>query len=261
MGSEHRRHQRYDVDLPAMMIEGSTARGVTVRNVSFDGLLVVAKEPAGIRKLLRLELSLPTDAKAIRLTAMAVYCSPPDEDGTHRVGIQFFGLEPATRRRWDQYIVAVRSGQAPVPVKEGAAKRRTKKRPTVLQAGPPELRILLDSKEMVEAICAQILDHQQLYIRTDVRIALGRELWVTLYHPSTAKSVAIPAKVRQQYASEKFIGLAVVPRIEEAERAALEDFEKEHVSITIELDPDDLMGLEDVVELEAQTRAPIRRAS
>ncbi|MEQ8275426.1 MAG: PilZ domain-containing protein [Deltaproteobacteria bacterium] len=253
MSAEHRRHHRYAVELPIIVLEGRRATPALVRNVSFDGLLVSTRSPPTARKLLRLEVELPNLQEPLRLTAMAVHIVERD-GGDHAVGIQLFGLDPATRHEWDRFIVDLRSGRTPFAVTEKpieTPKRAPPPEPKILDAGPAELRVLLDSSTSVEAVCAFIRNQDELMIRTDVRIGLGRDVWVTLVHPTTARTLSLPGRVRQQHAAVDFVGLSVLVSVDDSELAALESFEDEQISITIELDSVDLVGLGDVEGADA----------
>ncbi len=247
MSAEHRRHHRYAVELPIVVIEGRRSTSALVRNVSFDGLLVSTRTPPTERKLLRLEVELPGLKDPLRLTAMAVHIVELD-GGDHAVGIQLFGLDPAARHEWDRFIVDLRSGRTPFEVSEkppDKPKRAPPSEPKILDAGPAELRVLLDTSTSVEAVCAFIRNQDELMIRTDVRIGLGRDVWVTLVHPTTSRTISLPGRVRQQHASVEFVGLAVLVSVDDSELAALESFADEQISITIELDSVDLIGLGD----------------
>ena len=388
MSREHRRHHRYDVDLPARIVEGRSTTTGQVRNVSFDGLLVVTKTPPPVRKLLRMEVTVAPDEEPIRVTAMAVHIAKRAEGEETDVGIQLFGLAPEIRQQWDRFIVALRaaipapataapaSAPPPAPVAPKATERPTPPpaaatapatpkateraaaptnppsagasappagaslppavasappaaspsagasppsaaspsagaspppaaapppasvprvlapsaaprplppsaaprplapsaapaplapsaaprprvdarppppaigpaRPTVLDAGPPELRIRLDGQMTIESVCAFIQEAQVLKIRTDVRISLGREVWVTFLDGTTGRTLSIPGRVRMQHAEVGFIGLTVGISSEVVQRLLRGDIAQSDVSITIELESLDLVGLEE----------------
>ncbi len=276
MSAEHRRHHRYAVNLPIRILEGAKVTDAVIKNVSFDGLLVQTHQVPTVRRLIRLELVLPSDGEPIRLTAMAVHVFPgADDPNARQVGIQMFGLDTAARHRWDRFIVDLRSGKTSLPVQEfvpapkpaephagaptpaeapepraagptpvEAPEPRPPPKPRILDAGPAELRVVLDSSTSVESVCAFIRNQDELMIRTDVRIALGRPVHLTLVHPDTERVLSLPGRVRRQYAEIDFVGLSVLVSVDDCELEALDEFQRAQVSITIELDSVDLLGLD-----------------
>ena len=128
VGSNHRRYERFAVNLKATLIQGRKAIQGHVVDVSFTGLFFTTSSPPPLRDLVKIDLDMPSGGTT-RLLGMAVHIVPPHAAGPRRpgVGVQLFGIGPEVRAEWDRFVGGVRSahlkaaesGEAPSPSSTG----------------------------------------------------------------------------------------------------------------------------------------------
>lgn len=251
VGAENRRHERYDIELPVVVWVGHEAHNMLIRNVSFEGAFIEADQVPPVQRFIQLEVFLPGETDSLRVPGTAVY---------HRsegFGVRFFCLQPEARRRWNEFILLVRdatgetSDVVPLARRPKPAPAQGADRP-VISASVPELRVALDSEEQVQAVRGYILDDREMLVETNINLALGASIWLTLVAPATAHSISILAEVRGVYAEPKFSGLALKCRVEETDRIGLDEFASAYVAVDC---GDKMLMLSS--GLETRSRAPL----
>ena len=237
--SEQRRHDRYPVTLPATITAGKTTTTTMATDVSFGGIFVRTDKPPALRNLVRINLVLPSDSQPIQLLGMAVYVVRP-EDARGRVagaGVQFFGIDNATRERWERFVSGVRAARAVVSRAASAARPHLPEK-----SAKPELRLNAPS---VDALRAAVLGAPEGVITIPAPLMLppNTSLRLTLVHPESGRHLDLQTVVVA--ADGKRLRVRLLER--EARRVDIERFLDDdfHITVDLSIDEDvDLTGLD-----------------
>lgn len=237
--SEQRRHDRYPVTLPATITAGKTTTSSMATDVSFGGIFVRTDKPPALRNLVRINLVLPSDSQPIQLLGMAVYVVRP-EDARGRVpgaGVQFFGIDNATRERWERFVSGVRAARA-VVARAGSGTRANLPE----KSAKPELRLNAPS---VDALRAAVLGAPEGIVTIPAPLVLppATTLKLTLVHPESGRHLDLQTVVVA--ADGKRLRVRLLER--DARRSEIERFLDDDFHITVDLciDEDvDLTGLD-----------------
>jgi len=251
-GREKRRDPRYPVSLPAKLTCGKDTFELRTHDVSFRGLFIRTDTPPPLRDLVKIQLEMPPEGERIDLLGMAVYVVNPETAGGRMpgVGVQFFGIGPEIRARWERFVQQVRQGlpQDPVaPVAEA-------KIPHTLHGNPqyrdyrPEFRVRPKSAEELLLIYNRHVLNNQLLLTTEVHLDPGTNLNMVVIHPTTDKVFTFTGVVRDRVDTSPTSTCLIIDLTDlgDERKEAFSEFVDDNIFITIDMD----VGFIDQEELD-----------
>jgi hypothetical protein len=212
-GAENRREPRYAVRLPATLLRGKRepVRLETV-DVSVHGLYLRTAEPPPMRQLVKVELRLPPDGRAIVLHGMIVFVrKEPEGDVPAGVGLSLVGLDGALLSAWDDFVrsLSPRHSGSLRRLEEAALAETQRPDRRRLERRGNELRLVFRSVGDLVALADGEVAEPERFVATDMPLPVGMRLTVLLEHPATHATFALDALVRRRAREEGINGVAL----------------------------------------------------
>ena len=114
-GVERRRDRRYPFRLPLVLSRNAQELAVQTEDVSFTGIFFRTDTPIPERQLVKLRLSLRPDEEPLAVMGMVARNVPARGGLPPGIGIRFYALATADRKRWIHYVREVAAKAAPAP--------------------------------------------------------------------------------------------------------------------------------------------------
>jgi uncharacterized protein (TIGR02266 family) len=234
---ERRKDRRHPYRVRLVLTRGGQELVAQTEDVSFAGIFIRMDTPIPARQLVRLRLTLPPDGDLLSVMGMVARHFPARDDLPPGVGIQFYSLGAAERRRWDQFIRLVIAGRPVEPPPPPASLPA----PPVLPAEPVEpvapdpirrhfpryaaaLQVRLHSVDDLRTLYTRNVSKGGLFFDTTQDLAEGTSLKVSVIHPRTHEQFPLEAVVRWRNTSaEPGLGLEFV-QLTEARRDEFFEF-------------------------------------
>jgi uncharacterized protein (TIGR02266 family) len=220
---ERRKDRRHPYRVRLTLTRGGQELVAQTEDVSFTGIFIRMDTPLPTRQLVRLRLVLPPDGDELSVMGMVARHFPATADLPPGVGIQFYSLGIAERRRWDQFIRLVTQGRAgeatPAPAPPAAPEPVRRHYPRYAAA----LQVRLHSVDDLRLLYTRNVSKGGLFFDTTQDLAEGTSLKVSVIHPRTHEQFPLEAVVRwRNTTSEPGLGLEFVELTEERRDEFLE---------------------------------------
>jgi Tfp pilus assembly protein PilZ len=224
---ERRKDRRHPCRVRLVLTRGGQELVAQTEDVSFAGIFIRTDTPIPARQLVRLRLTLPPDGDELSVMGMVARHFPARDDLPPGVGIQFYSLGAAERRRWDQFIRFVTTGKPAAPARAAA--------PAVPAVVPEPVRrrfpryaaclqVRLGSVDDLKLLYTRNLSGGGLFFDTAQDLAEGTSMKVSVIHPRTHEQFQLDAVVRwRNTSSEPGLGLEFVG-LTEAQRDQFLEF-------------------------------------
>lgn len=190
MGREQRRFERYPCRSPVRLTWGANVIEGESEDVSVSGLFVATTQVPPIRQLLSIELSDTIHGK-VKVLGMAVYGDEPRPNRRKGIGIQLFGNDPVSKRRWESFVKSLRRAW-------GATEEAPKPREALLTAhhhNKPEIRIGFTDSDSLKGFVTEKLVDGPVSIRTPLFLTPGTVVRLSLGCPGKSSTLGIDAVV------------------------------------------------------------------
>ena len=221
MSIERRRDRRYPFRLKVVVAYGKNDLQGETEDVSYTGLSIRTVSRLGERQFVRLRVLVPTDGGDLTLTGMVTRSAPPSDGGLARAGVQFYGLAPDTRERWNRIIRLAAHGSAPEGPPAAAPEREPAPRTYPRYAAA--LNVRLHTVADLEALYTLNVSRGGLFVRTRLPLDVGTLVKVSVVHPRTGDQFPLDAIVRRRAdAPEPGLGLELVGVTDERRDAFFE---------------------------------------
>lgn len=239
-GNNKRRHERFNFVAPAVLVRGRKEMQLHTEDVSFGGLFLRTDNPPPLRDLVKIRLVLPSDHQEIELLGMAVHRVPPGGPRLAGIGVLLYGLDPALRARWENFVQEVRLGRHGKGPTQDLVWPDHPAAPAVKDYRP-ELRVNLPHRAAMETIRDRDLPRKRTFVRTELYLEKGTKTSVVFVHPDSGRLFTLGGEVMQPIRRDNMTGLAlslegVTPKVIQEFNEFLED--DIHVTVDVDLDMD-----------------------
>lgn len=199
-GAERRRDRRHPCRIRLVVTRSGHDQAVVTEDVSFTGLFFRTDTPIAERQLVRLRLELP-DGQELAVMGMVARNVPARGGLPPGIGIQFYALAPAERKRWFAFVRSAASAPAVAVAVAGPAVVS----PPVTEAvrrqfprHPAALKVLLHSIDDLRTFYTRNVSKGGLFISTTLEIPEGTALKVSVIHPKSQERFTLMAVVRRR---------------------------------------------------------------
>ena len=211
---ERRRDRRYPYRVKLVLTRNGKELVARTEDVSFTGIFYRTDTPIPERQLVRLRLTLPSEGGDFTVMGMVARNVPARAGLPPGVGIQFYALSVADRRRWTAFIRFVASA-APEPVAPPApavapgtglalAPEPSTEPEPVRRSFPryaAALQVQLHSVDDLRTFYTRNVSKGGLFLATTLPVAEGTTLKVSVVHPRTQEQFTLQAVVRRRTTS------------------------------------------------------------
>ena len=209
MSIERRRDRRYPFRFKVLVANGRSDLQGETEDVSYTGLSIRTETRLAERQFVRMRVVMPSEPGELTLTGMVTRSSPGSELGLARAGVQFYGLAPEQRERWNKVIRQAAQGaaspSAPAPAAGPAPTPRRYPRYAAM------LQVRLHTVADLQLLYTLNVSKGGLFVRTKLALAVGTRVKVSVVHPRTAEQFPLDAVVRRRAeAPEPGLGLELV---------------------------------------------------
>lgn len=208
----------HPLHVPVRLQRGKRATEGTLRDVNARGLLIACDEPPPLRQLVKIEMSMPTDASIFASHATVVRVAendgaPPGE-GSHLVGLELFGQD---RRGLDAWAALVKfaenavppasRGEAREPMSERAPSEERRRHPRF----SARLEMRVRTQRNIHLAWTRDLSQSGLFMEggADLTIHQGEPLVLNIVRPESRASVRVAGQARHQRAIGAGVGYGV----------------------------------------------------
>jgi len=229
---ERRRDRRYPYRVKLVLTRNGKELVARTEDVSFTGIFYRTDTPIPERQLVRLRLTLPSEGGDFTVMGMVARNVPARAGLPPGVGIQFYALSVADRRRWTAFIRFVASA-APEPVAPPAPQAVSAASAAPEPVAPPApavapgtglalapepstepepvrrsfpryaaaLQVQLHSVDDLRTFYTRNVSKGGLFLATTLPVAEGTTLKVSVVHPRTQEQFTLQAVVRRRTTS------------------------------------------------------------
>jgi hypothetical protein len=200
-GANRRRFERYDIRIPAVLMRGRVATAVHTADVSFTGLFLRTQDEVPLRQLVRIKLMPPGETEELHLMGMAVHKVAPGGRRPPGVGVLLYGIDPATRARWEAMVQRVRMGLHSPPPADPATEAPVAPEPppqvpsTADLPYRPEIRVRVPHLEALRLIAQRDVARGKTVVGTTLFLAPGTDVRLSLVHPETQREFPLNGRV------------------------------------------------------------------
>lgn len=232
-GSERRRDRRYPFRLPLVLSRNGQELAVQTEDVSFTGIFFRTDTPIPERQLVKLRLALRLDEEPLAVMGMVARNVPARGGLPPGIGIQFYALATADRKRWIHYVREVAAKAAPAPAVAPARPVRVLPPPL---PHPPEpvrrqyprhamvLEVLLHSVDDLRTFYSRNVSKGGLFVATTLEVLEGTVMKVSIIHPRSRERFRLQAVVRRRVtAGDAGLGLEFAA-IDDGRREEFQEF-------------------------------------
>lgn len=221
MGKELRREPRVPTTFELNLETAGLSGTYTTLNASFKGVFVMTEEPLPLRRLVRIRAEVDgVDVEMLGVVAHTLNAvDAHDANKQPGMGIALFGLGPAQRQHWNDFV---RSEYEKDPDAHAA----------LMAAELPRLRLHLKNDKMKERFFGTDLPSGEIFYRTTELFPEGSRLCCEIKHPDTGKTLELVATVVEVVeGSRRKRGIRVAfDELSEASTHRLDRFERGELS-------------------------------
>lgn len=256
--TERRRDRRLPFRVRLILSRGGQAEAAWTEDVCFAGVFVRMDTLLPARQLVRLKLTLPPENDELSAMGMVARHLPARGPLPPGVGIQFYSLGTAERRRWNRFIqfaAASNEVTAPIPLGEETAEAEVVSlddlfsdlephlQPPPPPTTPPEpirrsypryptaLQVRLHSVEDLETLYTRNVSKGGLFFGTTLDLPEGTPMKLSVIHPRTKDHFTFEATVRwRDTSAEPGLGLEF-SEFSEARREAFFEFIRSEIPV------------------------------
>ncbi len=210
-----RREERYPIRIPVVLRIGRVTHNYLSGDVSYRGIFVCTDVPPVLRQLITIEAVLPPNNTEFSSHGMSVYTLHPDNAGKRSpgVGVQFYAQSQNDRRIWERFVDHARHNPPAMPQDTiDPIKRKHPRVDARFEVRPHDLNEL-------ETLFTRDISKGGMFLETDMRIAVGLKLAITIYHPVTRRAFTIDSVVKRCSATPHGVGLEFVDLTEDRRNA------------------------------------------
>jgi Tfp pilus assembly protein PilZ len=242
-GIERRRDRRYPCRLQLVLSRNGQELAAQTEDVSFTGIFFRTDTPLPERQLVKLRLSLPPGEEPLAVMGMVARNVPARDGLAPGIGIQFYALATADRKRWIHYVreAAASAQAAPVPAPGVAAAMVPEPPPPTSVIPPPlphppepvrrqyprhavALQVLLHSVDDLRTFYTRNVSKGGLFVATTLDVAEGTDMRVSVIHPKSHERFTLAAVVRRRGdAGDPGLGLEFAA-LDEVRREEFQEF-------------------------------------
>lgn len=189
-----RREERYKVRVPITLKMGNKSITLYSSDVSFRGLFICTDNPPVLRQLISIEAELPPEQIPFRSHGMSVYVLQPGQDPSRLpgVGVQFYAQSESERRKWERFVGYIRQNPPTLtPEAIDPVKRRHPRFDARFEVHPRDICEL-------EVLYSRDISAGGMFLETDVDLAVGKRLALSVYHPLTRQPFTIDSIVKRR---------------------------------------------------------------
>ncbi len=191
---------RYLIRFPVQLVYAKRAHSLVTQDISAGGIFLCTESPPPLLQLVHVKLVLPIGGRALTAHGMTVHVVEPTNAAgrTPGIGIQFYGLDQATRDAWDGFTrhVEVYHPESPdqTPLRLGRGetpeplRRRFSRHTAVLELKPKSINTL-------EKLYTRDIPTGAMFIATPLELAVGAEVVINITHPESHEPFLFEAKV------------------------------------------------------------------
>ncbi len=268
--TERRRDRRLPFRVRLILSRGGHAEAAWTEDVCFAGVFVRMDTLLPARQLVRLKLTLPPENDELSAMGMVARHLPARGPLPPGVGIQFYSLGTAERRRWNRFIqfaAASNEVTAPIPLGEETAEAEVVSLDDLFSDEPPSpppetpppvprpvppapepttppepirrsypryataLQVRLHSVEDLETLYTRNVSKGGLFFGTTLDLPEGTPMKLSVIHPRTKDHFTFEATVRwRDTSAEPGLGLEF-SEISEARREAFFEFIRSEIPV------------------------------
>jgi hypothetical protein len=234
---ERRRDRRLPYRVQLTLSRAGQELTAWTEDVSFAGIFIRMDTPLPVRQLARLRLTLPPEQDELSAMGMVARHLPARGALPPGVGIQFYSLGTAERRRWNrfiQFVAASNEVTAPIPMGEAAETDELVSLDDMSAEAPPDpppspvpraevppepirrhdrrypvaLRIRLHAVADLETLYTRNVSKGGLFFGTTLDLPEGTPMKLSVVHPRTGDHFTLEATVRwRDMSAEPGLGL------------------------------------------------------
>lgn len=116
MSSNKRKFERYDLHLTAYLKDKGGSHKLRTGNISRYGLFLLTPDPKPLRQLVKVQIEFPGGTDSLEVLAQVMWSDLKGErEGQPGMGLKFFSIPDREKRRWEEFVDRVRSGQVEAP--------------------------------------------------------------------------------------------------------------------------------------------------
>jgi uncharacterized protein (TIGR02266 family) len=236
-GIDRRRDRRYPCRVPLALSRNGQELAAQTEDVSFTGIFFRTDTPIPERQLVKLRLSLPPGGEPLAVMGMVARNVPSRDGLPPGIGIQFYALAVADRRRWVQFVRAI-APAAPNLVEPARPLAVVPPAPAVPPPLPPPpepvrrkyprhavaLQVLLHSVDDLRTFYTRNVSSGGLFVATTLEVPEGTVMKVSVIHPKSHERFTLEAVVRRRGAAgDPGLGLEFAA-LDEARREEFQEF-------------------------------------
>jgi hypothetical protein len=229
MLDSRRRYTRLAIRCAAQMSDGRATRSLRTEDVSLRGFFLRMDTPLALRRLVELQLVLPTTDVALKTFGMTVHSVVPGNEfgKPPGVGIELYALDRVARSTWEDFI---RQAAAEANFAGAHDSPPTSRTPAILPSMPRRFRrtttvVKMRAKSVAElyVLHARDLTRGGLSVETDQELLLGAPIVIEVQHPETGETFLLDAIVRHRRGDLRGFGVEVCG-VDERMKEAFLDF-------------------------------------
>lgn len=199
-------------------------------DVSFSGLFLSTPTPPPLRELVKIRITDPWEHLNIRLMGMAVHVVRPMTGRQPGVGVQLYGNDPKTMKRWEHLVAQARDHGESIPAPEPV---EAPKLPEYF----PDFRVKIPSLEALEIIRNRDIAHGKTFVQTEVYLEVGTDVGIHFIHPITERVFSVKGSVLKVIHNERIHGLGVaLLNLDEERKREFSEYADDHTpTISVDL--------------------------
>ena len=230
-----RRESRFPVRIPVNLRTGGTVTRLYTGDISFRGLFICTDSPPVLRQLISIELALPPDDVNFKSHAMSVYVLQPGQEADRMpgVGVQFYAQSEGQRRQWERFVTYIKQHPPDVPADAiDPVKRAHPRIAARFEVHPKDLSEL-------EIIYTRDVSTGGMFIETDMQLAIGKGLSLTIYHPVSHHGFTMDCTVkRHDTGTPKGLGVEFI-NMDDERREKFHEFVQEGLAALSDAEAED----------------------
>jgi len=240
---DKRRDERYPIQLAVRLFVGNDFVALRTEDVSFNGLFLRTDSPPKLRRLVRIEASLPNGA-AFSAHGMAVHVVSVDSAGGRApgVGVQFYAVDKQLAEVWHAFIretkrAYVAAASQPIVIAPPSTPDPIRRRHPRWKVG---LEVRYRTYDELYRACTSDVSRGGLFVATSHDLAVGAEVTLTLVRPESDVTFEVDGIVRRQVKTPcAGVGVEFI-KLTPERQAALDQFLSDSIPML-----DDLQIIED----------------
>ena len=158
------------------------------RDVSYEGVFIVRRDPLPLRKLIRFRTQLPETGDELQMLGLVAHTvnrtEAAENDRDPGMGIQLFSLGQDTRQRWRQFV-------------DDLYQRDPSAQQSIASSRRPRVPFRISNNKKLEQLRTSHLADGELFVRNPQLYAPGTEVDCIIHHPNGDDTFTIGAEVTE----------------------------------------------------------------